>query len=90
MTKAIILKGTPECEGGPAMVKRKDDNSLPPSGGRAAERLRQFEDARRLQEPAPVPEAEQHDQSESDQRAGEARTVPHREANSAPKEDGYS
>ncbi|HKI31987.1 MAG TPA: hypothetical protein VKA46_08965 [Gemmataceae bacterium] len=29
------------------MVQRKDDNTPPPPGGRAAERLRQFEDARR-------------------------------------------
>jgi hypothetical protein len=28
------------------MVQRKDDNTPPPPGGRAAERLRQFTDAR--------------------------------------------
>ena len=33
------------------MTKRKDDDTQPPSGGRAAERLRQFEEARGLRKP---------------------------------------
>ena len=49
------------------MTKRKDDNTQPPSGGRAAERLRQFEEARGLRKPGkPVEESGEAAKPEDD------------------------
>jgi hypothetical protein len=64
------------------MVKRKDDNSAPPPGGRAAERLRQFEAARRPQ----TPEEATPDPSECDRQA-EATQTPAKEDGKEPPED---
>ena len=40
------------------MTKRKGDDTQPPPGGRAAERLRQFEEARGLRKPGQPAEKE--------------------------------
>lgn len=59
------------------MTKRKEDDTPPRPGGRAAERLRQFEEARGLRKPG-QPAKKKHPQREEPE-AGELGAPPDRD-----------
>jgi hypothetical protein len=68
------------------MTKRKDDSTPAPPGGRAAERLREFERARGLEPEQPETERPETEQPETDKKptSGDAHETAGRKPVSSP------